>query len=92
MITFCDIHSNFFMSKSGENFHDEDPSCCEAMFNTTPFFTYMGTCYTTNQPLIERLPSIFSSVVIWLDGLDQSRLLSMFISIFLVLTHNAGYV
>ena len=85
MITFCDIHSNFLMSKSGENFHDEDdgpmdPSCCEAMFNTTPIFTYMGTCYTTNQPLIERLPSIFSSVVIWLDGLDQSRLLSMFIA------------
>ena len=77
LISFCDIHSNFLMSKAGDNFNES--SCCEAMFNTTPIFTYMGTCYTTNQPLIERLPSIFSSVVMWLDGLDQSRLLSMFL-------------
>jgi len=41
--------------------------CCGALFNPTPFFTSAGTCFTTNQQILEVLPFTFSSIKIWLN-------------------------
>ncbi len=53
-------------------------TCCEKWFHTVPTFTYMGTCFTTKEIIYEVVPSIFSSITLWLDGLNSSRVLSKF--------------
>lgn len=58
---YCEVHRRPYYS-------NETHSCCKEMFNEKPFFTSLGTCYTTNAVLFERFPFSFSNIKIWLDA------------------------
>ena len=74
IVNFCDIHSKFLFSNHSKDIL-KGKTCCESYFNMEPRFTYTGTCYTTRQLVLETIPSIFSSITLWLTGLRKSRLI-----------------
>ena len=76
IVNFCDIHSKFLFSNHSKDIL-KGKTCCESYFNMEPRFTYSGTCYTTRQLVLETVPSIFSSITLWLTGLRKSRLIGI---------------
>jgi len=78
LITFCDVHSRFLMNKEGSQDGFTGDTCCQALFHAEPTFSVMGTCYTTKVEIVEYVPSVFSSITMWLDGLNKSRLISKY--------------
>ena len=76
IVNFCDIHSKFLFSNHSKDIL-KGKTCCESYFNMEPRFTYTGTCYTTRQLVLETVPSIFSSITLWLTGLRKSRLIGI---------------
>ena len=46
---YCEVHRRPYYSNETHN-------CCKEMFNEKPFFTNLGTCYTTNAVVLERFP------------------------------------
>ncbi len=66
-MTFCEDHKTFHASSGfSDTFGGSVSSCCNKFFNTVPFFTAAGTCYTTNVDIIETFPSVYSSIRMWL--------------------------
>lgn len=61
-VRFCEIHRRILIP--GFN---TTGSCCDQVFNKTPFFTTLGTCYTTNAEIWESYPFTFSNIKVWLD-------------------------
>ena len=60
-VRYCEVHRRPYYSNETHN-------CCKEMFNEKPFFTSLGTCYTTNAVLFERFPFSFSNIKVWLDA------------------------
>ena len=56
-----------------EQLQSGQPSCCKALFNPRPFFTYSGTCFTSKTQVIESTTSVSSSLQMWLH-LPKERL------------------
>ena len=54
-IAFCELHSKFI----------NQDECCKIVFDSRPFFSREGTCFTTKQRIIETTPYAFSSVKLW---------------------------
>ena len=54
-IQFCEIHQY-------------PRHCCGQFFNTKPFFTNLGTCFSTNIHVWELHPFSFSNIKVWLDA------------------------
>ncbi len=61
---FCEIHRRMYTTPRDAS--NELPSCCGKVFDSAPFFTYEGTCYTTKMEIREFLPSSISSIRVWL--------------------------
>ena len=61
-VKFCEIHRRILMGKPYGSI-----SCCKEIFNQKPFFTTLGTCYTTNVSIWESYPFTFSNIKVWLD-------------------------
>lgn len=61
-VRFCEVHRRIY---NGQN---SSKSCCEEIFNQIPFFTTMGTCYSTNTTIWESYPFTFSNIKVWLDA------------------------
>ena len=60
-VRYCEVHRRPYYS-------NETHTCCKKLFNEEPFFTSLGTCYTTNTVLFEHFPFSFSNIKIWLDA------------------------
>lgn len=60
-IQFCEIHQTYYFASNSNE------TCCGTIFNTTPFFSPTGTCFTTQKEVIENLPFAFSSIKVWLN-------------------------
>ena len=65
---FCEEHRRFYVTEESE-FYDDNahhyPSCCDALFHSKPFFSPVGTCYTTKALVIETSPATYSNIRIW---------------------------
>ena len=61
----CEIHREFFPSSSIHPGHPK--SCCGYFFQTKPFFSYQGTCFTTKETVIETFPGSIASIRVWLS-------------------------
>ena len=75
LVQFCEIHGQFYASNDDLTTEGE-MSCCQAIFNPQPIFDYAGTCYTTNQPILEFTPYIYSTITIWLNSMRLERQMS----------------
>ncbi len=68
-VMFCEEHRSFSMTEdavSSENNNSHHyPSCCKKFFHSEPFFTPVGTCFTTKTVVTETSPAIYSSIKIW---------------------------
>jgi hypothetical protein len=71
-VTFCDIHSEVYLSPAIDTTDGAFPYCCERIFNNTPFFTNEGTCYTTKEDIVENYASSMSSIKIWLNISEEA--------------------
>ena len=77
LVQFCEIQGKFYGNVNELSGAEEEQNCCDVLFNTTPMFDYAGTCYTTNQPVVEFTASMFSSITIWLNAMRVERQISI---------------
>ncbi len=70
-VTFCSYQRQFFLSSRLSPPGSSEPSCCDALFNPRPTFATTGTCYTTNVNITEKLPSSYSSLMIYVDARED---------------------
>ncbi len=40
-------------------------SCCSTFFHSSPFFTPVGTCFTTKATVTETSPATYSNIRVW---------------------------
>ena len=69
-IPMCEIHREFYPSTSIHPGHPKP--CCGYFFEKKPFFTYQGTCFTTNEAVTETYPSSTASIRVWLDNKESA--------------------
>ena len=65
---FCEEHRKFYTTENAENFENNSqhcPSCCKTFFHSKPFFTSIGTCFTSKNVVREKTPAIHSNIRIW---------------------------
>ena len=46
---------------------DSFDNCCKSLFGRKPFFNTAGTCFSTQEEIVETFPATFSSLKIWLN-------------------------
>jgi len=63
-VTLCEVHREFYLSSEDAK---PEEKCCGAIFNSTPFFSNTGTCFTTHAEIVETIPFSFSSIKVWLN-------------------------
>ena len=68
-LPFCDDHRVFFLSDVATN--DTNKHCCGIVFNNEPFFTPMGTCFSSKRRLNETIPASFSALTILVDSFEK---------------------
>ena len=67
-IMFCEVHRKmYFDSWTIEVLNISEKSCCETLFESKPFFTLEGTCFSTKIDIEEKLAGLFESfqIVAW---------------------------
>ncbi len=70
-VMFCEEHRKFYVTpNSGGQESAADrlrhyPSCCATFFHPKPFFSPVGTCFTTAAAVEEATPATYSNIRIW---------------------------
>ncbi len=64
---FCEEHRKFYVTDNASNYNSSShyPSCCGTFFHSKPFFTPVGTCFTTKTVVTETSPATYSNIRIW---------------------------
>ena len=65
---FCEEHRKFYVTSNSDSFNDNKssyPSCCQTFFHAKPFFSPVGTCFTTKTTVTETTPATYSNIRIW---------------------------
>ncbi len=72
---FCEEHRRFYVTENSANYDENAhhyPSCCGTFFHSRPFFTPVGTCFTTKTLVTETSPATYSNLRIWTTLHEES--------------------